>query len=238
MIIIYRISSNSNKKTRLVNARKEACFENFCDHMLTVDDFLILIADNVDSALSEYLTNNLPANCKMFSIQSGSNGASFRLQIELACNLASDETVFFHEDDYLYRDIKWTNGQKFCNLLIKEGLARANYVSLYDHPDKYRPPSNGGNPFITEHGVENTGVFLTSLSHWKYTNSTTCTFATKVSTVQEDRDVWLKWANGPSDFQAFLELRSRGRTVATSIPGYSTHTEIGFLSPLFDWNEV
>jgi len=239
MIVIYRISNNSNKKPKLENATKEACFVNFCNYVLTEQDFLIVLADNVDTTLGSFLDSNLPKNCRLFQVSTGSNGASFKLQIELACKLPSNETVFLHEDDYLYREGRPnTDGAKFCNLLVMEGLAKADYISLYDHPDKYLPPSSNGNPLITESGVENTGVFLTSSSHWKYTNSTTCTFAAKVGTVLQDRDVWLKWANGPNDFQAFLELRSKGRFLATPIPGYATHADLGSLSPLFDWSSI
>jgi len=235
MIVIYRISSNSNKKPRLSNATKEGCLNNFLQYVLTEQDFLIVIADNVDTTLSSFLNSNLPANSKVFYVNTGSGAASFKMQIELARKLPTTESVFFHEDDFLYRSGSHdTTNFKFCNSLIKEGLSKADYVTLYDHPDKYISPEFGGNPFITKGGVENTGVFITSLSHWKYTNSTTNTFAAKVETIIDDFDVWSKkW-----DFQAFLELRSRGRTVATPIPGYSTHAEIGFLSPLFDWSKL
>ena len=97
----------------------------------------------------------------------------------------------------------------------------AHYVSFYDHPDKYLSPKTGGNKFITEQGVENTGIFCTKNSHWKYTNSTTCTFATTAGVIKKDQKLWKLFCSGnhPNDFQSFLALGSRGRTLATSLPG-------------------
>jgi outer membrane scaffolding protein for murein synthesis (MipA/OmpV family) len=62
----------------------------------------------------------------------------------------------------------------------------ASFVSLYDHPDKYLPPSQGGNPYC-EGGAEDTRVYLTKSTHWKITNSTTMTFAATVSTLKKNR---------------------------------------------------
>ena len=43
--------------------------------------------------------------------------------------------------------------------------------------------------------------------------------------------------NHPHDFYAFVDLRKKDRSLVVPIPGYSTHTCVGYLSPLYDWNE-
>ena len=95
---------------------------------------------------------------------------------------------------------------------------------MYDHPDKYIDPTYGGNPYC-EGGAEDTRVHLTDSCHWKVTNSTTMTFAAKVSTLKKVENILRKHTSGthPNDFQMFLELRQNNELLVTSIPGYSTH---------------
>ena len=100
-------------------------------------------------------------------------------------------------------------------------------------------PERGGNPYC-EGGAEDTRVYLTSSSHWKITNSTTMTFASKVSTLKRVEPILRKWTAGihPDDFQMFLDLRSQNELLITPIPGYSTHGETAWLSPLTDWSKI
>jgi hypothetical protein len=121
--------------------------------------------------------------------------------------------------------------------ILKEGFdIGADYVSLYDHPDKY---IDGANPFV-ESGGEITRVMLSKSCHWKLTNSTTMTFAAKVKTLKEDEEILRSFTNGthPHDFQMFLALRDKGRSLITPIPGYATHGETQWLSPLTNWKQL
>ena len=87
--------------------------------------------------------------------------------------------------------------------------------------------------------AEDTRVYLGEYCHFKLTNSTTMTFAAKVKTLKEDEDVLRKWTKDthPYDFQMFMELKQRGRRLASSIPGFATHGETKFLSPLINWKQ-
>ena len=197
---------------------------------------MLIIGDNVDKHLKHFLESKESENIQFIDRNFGSNGASFRFQLELASSFDSDEQVLLQEDDYLYKAPDWpfatetTYKNIFC-----EALQYADYVSVYDHPDKYVSPSHGGNKLISSDGVEHTGVFCTKHSHWKYTNSTTCTFASKSGTIQKDLKIWKHFCSGnhPYDFQAFTALAIKGRKLATSIPGRATHTEINHISPFF-----
>ena len=115
----------------------------------------------------------------------------------------------------------------------------ASFVSLYDHPDKYMDPTRGGNPYC-EGGAEDTRVYLTDTCHWKITNSTTMTFASKVKTLKKNELILRKHTSGPhpDDFKMFLELRQNNELLITPIPGYSTHGETAWLSPLTNWSKV
>ena len=143
----------------------------------------------------------------------------------------NDFIVYFLENDYLHK----SGSQK----ILEEGFELgASFVSLYDHPDKYLSPNKGGNPYC-EGGAEDTRVYLTDSCHWKITNSTTMTFAAKVSTLRANEDILRKHTNTshPNDFQMFLELREANELLITPIPGYSTHGETAWLSPLTNWGD-
>jgi len=241
MICIYRISNNSYIRPRLKNATKEHCFLNFIKNILLPQDVLHVLADNVNEELKSFLQNYLPPNGQIHEVNTGSNGGSFRLQLSMVNSIADDEIVFMHEDDYLYRPHS-EDSEKFKknNYLIAEALQRSHYVSLYDHPDKYMLPNPGNLNRISFRGTHSTEVFLTSGIHWKYADSTTLTFAVKAKTLKEDMGVWIKYIQGnhPDDFQAFLDLRGRGRTIATPIPGLSTHADPLYQSPFTNWEAI
>ena len=150
-----------------------------------------------------------------------------------ACNeLKDDDIVYICEDDYLHLP--------GSDILLAEGLELSNYCSTFDHYDKYINAENGGNPAISQ-GGEETRVVLTKSSHWKITNSFTCTFATTVKTLKEDIDTWDKYLTGsyPRDYEAFTDLiQNKGRSLISSIPGRSTHTELPWLSPFTDWSKI
>jgi len=97
---------------------------------------------------------------------------------------------------------------------------------------------NGANPFVEE-GGEVTRVILTDTCHWKLTNSTTMTFAGKVRNIKLHESVFREYTktSHPHDFDMWIHLRQKGVGLITPIPGFSTHGESEWLSPLTDWSE-
>jgi len=63
------------------------------------------------------------------------------------------------------------------------------------------------------------------------------TFAAKVSTLKRVESTLRKHTSGthPNDFEMFLELRQQGELLITPLPGYATHGETAWLSPLTNW---
>lgn len=229
MIIYYRISNNSYVKPKLSNATKRNCLINF---MKEFGENINIIADNINHKLYSEI-KDLILHIDNFEQTNLGNAGSFRYVLDKAVNLNDNEIVLFQEDDYLYLP-----NSKNC---IIEGLEIADYVSLYDHPDKYISASRGGNPYIDGDNGEKTKVYLTKSTHWKLANSTTMTFASKVSTLKEDKKIWDRYISGdhPLDYQAFCELiQFYKRKLITSIPGKSTHCEIDGCSPLINWNII
>ena len=66
------------------------------------------------------------------------------------------------------------------------------------------------------------------------------TFAASVKTLKADENTLRKWTSGdhPHDFQMFIELRKQNELLITPLPGYATHGETAWLSPLTNWNEI
>lgn len=136
-------------------------------------------------------------------------------------NHSAEDIIYFLEDDYVHQP-NWDK------ILLEGFTLGADYVTLYDHADKYME-------FYSEF---RTKILHTKSTHWMATPSTTNTFAVKFSTLMKDFSVHNKYSTGvePSaDHQKFLELAQRGRVLVSSIPGYSTHCQNDLLSPCIDW---
>ena len=224
---IYRIADVGYKKVKPNYISNEKCLSNF---VWTFQDHETLVmADNVsDKTRGMIQQHEVPIE----HVSVGHGAGTFNLALDIALTYNDDEIVYFVENDYIHK--------KESPSIIKEGFSLgASFVSLYDHPDKYLDPSRGGNPYC-EGGGEDTRVYLTKSCHWKITNSTTMTFAAKVSTLKRVEPILRKWTceTHPNDFQMFLALREQGELLITSIPGYSTHGETAWLSPLTDWSKI
>jgi hypothetical protein len=226
MKLYYRISDKSYVKPKLIGATKEACLINFCNvfheavfgrHMFSSagipEDWvphLDIIADRCERPTMKMIVESgLP-----FTATDKGNAGSFRAALEMSIESnEDDELVYFVEDDYLHTH----NAPK----LLEEGIKRSDYVTLYDHPDKYTRFYNMG---------EYSKVIKTESSHWRFTASTCMTFASKVKTLKEDIDIWKKYTeeNHPWDHKIFTELGQKGRKLAVSIPGAACHTDLTF----------
>jgi hypothetical protein len=224
MKIIYRISDVGYNKVKPNYINNENCLKNASLYFKEAD--WLVIADNT-SKLTDQMITKYQSNIMKVSI--GHGAGTFNLALDEALKHDNNEIIYFLENDYLHL----SNSDKILSEGINMG---ADYVALYDHPDKY---IDGANPFV-EGGGEYTKVFLSESCHWKLTNSTTMTFASKVKTLREDESILRKWTNTthPHDFQMFLELRDKGRSLITPLPGYSTHGETAFLTPLINWNDI
>lgn len=231
MKVIYRISESGYNKVKPDYINNKNCFENAVK-TFNKHSFLV-ICDNAKQETKDMIS--IWDNCDIHECSVGHGAGTFNIALDYALQsgFSDDEIVYFLENDYIHRNLS--------DLIIEEGFGiGADYVTLYDHPDKYIPANMGGNPLVDSDGGELTKVFLGKNSHWKLTNSTTMTFAAKVKTLREDESILRKWTNGtyPNDMQMFMELRSSGRSLVSSIPGYSTHGETNWLSPLTDWSKI
>ena len=99
---------------------------------------MTIIADNVDMQLLEFIRSRACDNIGVSEHNLGSNGASFRYQLDLASAFHDDEIILLQEDDYFYKPAEWPyKGKTTYTQLLEEVLEKSDYASLYDHPDKY-----------------------------------------------------------------------------------------------------
>lgn len=233
MRIIYRISDAGYKKMKPEYINNENCLRNAVTTFGLDNHQWFIIADNTSDKTNEMISKYVSME-SIHYVNIGNGSGTFNHGLNLALTLDDDDVVYFLENDYIHKSNS--------DVILLEGInAGGDYISLYDHPDKYIPAKRGGNPFIEDDGGEVTKVYLTKSCHWKMTNSTTMTFASKVKTLKEDESIIRKWTNMgdyPRDFDMFIELREKGKVLLTPIPGYSTHGEIDWLSPLTYWGEL
>jgi hypothetical protein len=190
-----------------------------------------VIADNCGDETIEFLQQHIPTeNIVRTSL---GNAKSFLHCVKYAIQkFKPSDTVFFCEDDYIFLPI--------APKVLEEGLVISEYVTGYDHPDKYQNPEGGGNPHVSN-GGEATRVVLTKSRHWKETNSTCMTFATHLSVLSEDFAIYDKHCNTahPNDYEMFSDLRKQKmRRLVSPLPSICTHGESVYLAPLFDWRTV
>jgi hypothetical protein len=229
MKIIYRISDAGYNKVKPDYINNENCLKNFVS--VFGNQNLKIIADNCSKETPQMVTKYCHPN-SITTVSIGHGAGTFNLALDMALKWGDDEIVYFVENDYIHLP----NSPQ----ILKEGFdLGASFVSLYDHPDKYKGPGQGGNPYC-EGGAEDTRVYLTDSCHWKITNSTTMTFASQVSTLKRVEPILRKHTVGthPNDFPMFLELRENNELLITPLPGYSTHGETAWLSPLTDWSKI
>ena len=221
----YRFSDAGYDKLKPPYVKNDTCLRNFLRHF--GKDQTLVFADNVSDTTWNQLLNSCPkTNCERTALGSS---PGFNNVLDLALKLPPEDAVYFVEGDYLHHP-------GAAQILIEGLELGADYVTLYDHPDKY---FDGGNPLIEGDG-EITKVYLTKSCHWKLTNSTTLTFAATVKTLKRDECILRKWTKPAhaNDFELFMELGEQGKSLISPIPGYSTHGETKWLCPLVNWEAL
>ena len=143
MRIIYRISDAGYSKVKPDYINNENCLANA---VKVFDDCeWSIIADNVSKETSDMI-EKYKSKDHILYVNKGNGAATFNIALDEALKMSDSDTVYFLENDYLHKPDS--------RVIIEEGLSLgAQFVSLYDHPDKYLSPNEGGNPYC-EGGAE------------------------------------------------------------------------------------
>ena len=223
LVVYYRTSDAGYPKDKPSYVNNFSCLYNFLKEFPFRNVNIIVMADNVSDETKEKLEKE-SSGLDIHYTSIGSSAGTFHNVFMDSLNLDEDTIVYFLENDYIH-------APNSMNALFDGIDIVADYVTLYDHPDKYIRTYDYGEP---------TRVMKGKVCHWKMTISTTMTFAAKVSTLMKDKEIWLMntMDSYPTDHQAFLQLREQGRSLISPIPGYSTHGETDWLSPFRNWEMI
>jgi len=227
MKIIYRISDTGYNKIKPDYINNENCLKNALKVFPWTEHNWSIIADNISEETNNMIQKYTPRD-HIYYVSVGHGAGTFNLALDEALKEDDNEIIYFLENDYIHL----SNSFQIINEIINLG---ADYGTLYLHPDKFLPPSQGGNPEVDYGGGYLTRIYRGETQLYHLVNSTTMTFFSKVKTLKEDESILRKYTSGthPHDFQMFLELRDKGRTLVCPLNTFSTHAESRWLAPLY-----
>ena len=214
---------------------KRRCFLNFLS--VFGSENLFVIADGVGKDTKRWLESQISTS-KITYTTYRSGAYSFLHAARMASQLPSQTKVFCSEDDYIVTPD--------CKQCLSEGLEISDYVTGYDAQDKYLNAGTVdtigcvGNPLI-KNNSEETRLYHTDSCHFKETNSSTMTWATRAGTIKEDYALYEKFCSDgfPRDYELFRYLiTQRHRKLISAVPAKSTHCEVSHLAPLVNWSMI
>lgn len=215
----YEIQGTDNKR-RPSWFDFEKCFVNLLDSIEGEDVNLHMIMDG--KASNNFIKKYID-KFTLHEYDGGNDFASAMFSYKLAHSIVKNpkDLIYFLENDYLHVH-NWVNKVKELFSTFKF----LNYVSLYDHNDKYFLP-------MYENLVSK--IVTTKTHHWRTTPSTCGSFIISKEVFDLDYDI-LSTMEG--DHNKFVWLnKNRNRFVITPIPGLSTHCVDGLLSPTINWSK-
>jgi hypothetical protein len=198
---------------------REDCFLSVYRELIHKKNIELLVL--FDGKVSDdHFLNKYPV--KIIEESCGSGSESYKKGLDLAI-ANNPDYVYFVEDDYIHKT-GWSD-------ILNEGLSENfDYITLYDHPDKY----------TRLYEDLQSRLCVTKSIHWRSVPSTTDTFACKIQTLKDDLEIHRHFSSlsyYSFDHQRFLELGKRGRTIMSTVPGFSTHVESANLAPCNIWSK-
>ncbi len=223
-------SPSSINKKRPDWFSREKCFRNLKNTI--ADDNrveLTLVYDNANGALEKHFIS-AEKDFKIVEFTGGDDSRSLHnlLYYIITRDIPDNDIVYVLEDDYVHRK-GWVD-------IMLEGFGHsdADYVSLYDHRDKY---------FLRRYRNLKSRIIFSPSVHWRYIPSTTNTWATRFKTLKKHfkiHEIYCKSRKGIArDKAKFQYLSDKKRAYLISpMPAYATHAETPFLAPIIDWEKV
>ncbi len=225
--IFYRICDVGYPKEKPAYITKENCLRNALSTFPLDSVHWHIIADDICEETYQMILKYVPQEL-VTRVSVGHGAGTFRMAFQQALELKDNDLVYFLEDDYLHLP------NALDGLIEAANYNSADYITLYDHLDKYSDPKCFS---WLETRQE---VYFSGHHHWRTTSSTTMTFAAFVDVLKRDKAVFMRWTDTthPYDFQIFIELGLLNKArLISPIPTLSTHGETAFLAPGIYWED-
>lgn len=221
-------SEASAHKARFCEFSKERCFENLLSTLQKEKEVNVtFFLDTFHSVEGEHFIRK-QQHFPIIEFKGGSEAASFLFMLEHVYkqSFSPHTIIYFLEDDYLHL-FHWPQ-------ILREAftLPGIDYVTLYDHKDKY---------FLPAYADLKSKIFHTASCHWRTSPSTTNTYAMFFKTLKKHIDIHRCYSlerKITADHEKFCKLAEEGSVLISSIPGFSTHAEPAFASPCIHWEKV
>ena len=165
-------SAASAHKGRFPGFSREKCYHNLIRTMNgSVGMTFFLDTSHAEGEHFLKAQNHYP----VVEFQAGCEAVSFLKMLDYAVkqDFHPDTIIYFLEDDYIHKP-QWTK-------ILQEGidLPAVDYVTLFDHKDKYFPDYQN---------LKST-IFHSESCHWRTTPSTTNTYAMRFKTLKKHVEV-------------------------------------------------
>jgi hypothetical protein len=200
----------------------EACFKNLLNTIEGHSNINLTVA--MDGEDPTNFIHKYKDKYSLLQINKNSSLDSWRVLLEhvKAQSMHPSDLIYWIENDYLH-----VNGWIDKVTTLYSSFSGLDYVSLYDHNDKYISPMY--DELVSK-------VITTADHHWRTTPSTCGTYIVSRDIFDKDYDVQSTYVG---DHETFLWLNeNRNRAVLTPIPGLSTHCMEGLLSPTINWKDL
>jgi hypothetical protein len=225
------LNSRDPNKRRPMWFSHEACFRNLLSTIKTdvlsdCVEITIVFDGTSDDFIDDFSSKYYACadhGIKLQLINGGSDLNSFRITLYMArtTDMPKDDLIYILENDYLHQP-GWVS--KVFEL--SESNIAYDYLSLYDHRDKYDSPM---------YATLMTRLFYSRSHHWRTAPSTCASFIMNKQVLDEDYEVL---GSGLTDYYFFRKLLGENnRILLTPIPGLATHCMEGYLSPVIDWKK-
>ena len=237
-IFFRHVHVKADKTSRDPNKRRpswfshEVCFQNLLS-TIRLDPLahrikLIIVYDgSVEDFTADFIASyyaNAALGLNIQFIRGGSDINSFLITLGLARNseLPADDLIYFLENDYLHQ-YGWVSKV----FEIYETGIQFDYLSLYDHRDKYH---------YEMYASLTSRLVYSQTHHWRTAPSTCASFIMEKRVLDRDYDVF---SSGLTDYHFFSKLiGERGGILLTPVPGLATHSMEGYLSPTINWEKL
>ena len=243
--VIYRHSANNNDygSSRPSWFSHQKCLDNFLRTAELASNSKIRLRLHFVFDGTEEEFNRNPASLSIakfrqregfvilpiYFFKGGSALASFYKMREVVDSplIGEKDYLYLLENDYLHTSDWIPNLEDILSSSVE-----FDYLSLYDHGDKY-PYTSG---FLKRYKELRSRIFATKSRHWRTAPSTCFSFITKKSIFLED---WPLIDIGQPDHVIFRVLREVNRRILlTPMPSLSTHCMKGGLAPVVNWEEL